>query len=52
MNMLVNVPILLVVVTLLWGRSVGFSSLAAIIKFFLLPLFALVVSFGSTPTER
>ena len=30
-------------------RSVGFSSLAAIIKFFLLPLFALVVSFGSTP---
>ena len=37
---------------MLWERSPVFSFLAASNKFFLLPIFGLVVSFVSIPTKR
>ena len=45
-------PILLFRETLFWERSLVFSLLAASNKSFLLLLFGLVESFGSTPTKR
>ena len=45
-------PILLFGETLLWERSPVFSLLAAGNKSFLLPIFGLVVSFGSALTKR